>query len=40
MHELSKEEEVRGKVALKDALKEFDSDNSGTLSYTEYMNAV
>lgn len=40
MHELSKEEQEKGKLALKDALNEFDSDNSGTLSYNEYMTAV
>lgn len=40
MHELTEEEHNKGKETLKQALNEFDSDNSGTLSYTEYMNAV
>jgi Ca2+-binding EF-hand superfamily protein len=40
LHELGKEEKEKGKLALKSAMKEFDSDQSGKLSYGEYMNAV
>lgn len=39
-NELTDEEIEKSKNTLKDALREFDKDDSGTLSYEEYMNAM
>jgi len=38
--ELNEEDTEREHLALKDALREFDQDGSGTLGHSEFMNAV